>query len=59
MYERGYERDVILELFRVIDWIIRLPDVLEREFLEWVYQLEETKKYLSSLVQSVLGLKKE
>jgi hypothetical protein len=44
MYERGYERDVILELFRVIDWMIRLPDALERQFLESVYQLEESKK---------------
>ena len=44
MYERGYERDVILELFRVIDWMIRLPEVLERQFLESVYQLEESKK---------------
>ncbi|GGN38523.1 MULTISPECIES: hypothetical protein [Marinomonas] len=44
MYERSYERDVILELFQVIDWMIRLPDVLERQFLESVYQLEESKK---------------
>ncbi|WP_111640041.1 RpnC/YadD family protein [Marinomonas shanghaiensis] len=44
MYERGYERDVILELFRVIDWMIRLPEVLDRQFLESVYQLEESKK---------------
>lgn len=44
MYERGYERDVILELFRIIDWMIRLPETLERQFLESVYQLEETKK---------------
>ena len=44
MYERGYERDVILQLFRVIDWMIRLPEALERQFLESVYQLEESKK---------------
>ena len=51
MYERGYERDVILELFRVIDWMIRLPDALERQFLESVYQLEESKKmpYVTSV----------
>ena len=25
MYERGYERALILALFRLIDWMIRLP----------------------------------
>ncbi|WP_022947234.1 RpnC/YadD family protein [Methylohalobius crimeensis] len=44
LYERGYERALILELFRLIDWMIRLPDGLERQFLESVYRLEEAKK---------------
>ncbi|MES9856498.1 MAG: hypothetical protein ABW166_07850 [Sedimenticola sp.] len=44
MYERGYSRGVILELFRIIDWMIQLPEVLEREFLDAVYKLEEVKK---------------
>lgn len=44
LYERGYTREVILELFRVIDWMIRLPETLEKEFLETVYAFEEEKK---------------
>jgi len=44
MYDRGYCRADILELFRIIDWMIRLPDALEREFLAAVYEIEEAKK---------------
>jgi hypothetical protein len=44
MYDRGYERQTILELFRVIDWMIRLPDTLEASFLQEIYTYEETKK---------------
>lgn len=44
MYDRGYSRADILELFRIIDWMIRLPEVLEREFLAEVYAIEEAKK---------------
>jgi len=44
MYDRGYSRAEILELFRIIDWMIRLPKALEREFLADVYTLEEAKK---------------
>ncbi len=34
MNERGYSRAVILELFRVIDWMIRLADGLGGRFLD-------------------------
>ncbi len=44
MYDRGYSRAEILELFRIIDWMIRLPEVLEREFLTEVYAIKEAKK---------------
>ncbi len=44
LYERGYPREVVLELFRVMDWMMRLPEGLERRFLTAVYDLEETKK---------------
>ncbi|MDZ7750170.1 MAG: DUF4351 domain-containing protein [Gammaproteobacteria bacterium] len=44
MYDRRYSRDVILELFRVIDWMIRLPEDLEEAFREELYQLEEAKR---------------
>ena len=44
LYERGYSRSDILELCRIIDWMVRLPDALEREFLAEVYEIEEAKK---------------
>jgi len=44
LYDRGHGRAVIIELFRVIDWMIRLPEGLEREFLDTVYADEERNK---------------
>ncbi|WPL15323.1 hypothetical protein Thiowin_00214 [Thiorhodovibrio winogradskyi] len=41
MYERGYERTLIEELFRLIDWMIRLPEELEAEFRQELYAYEE------------------
>lgn len=51
LYERGYQRAVILELFRVIDWMLRLPEGLETEFRERLYALEEEHKmpYVTSV----------
>ena len=44
MYDRGYERGDILELFRIIDWMISLPEGLEALFREEVYRFEEEQK---------------
>lgn len=44
LYDRGYSKEIILELFRVIDWMIRLPDNLEDRFLDAVHKIEEDKK---------------
>ncbi len=44
MYDRGYARKDILELFRVVDWMIRLPRTLENSFLQELYTYEETKQ---------------
>lgn len=41
MYEKGYSKERILELFRFIDWLIILPDYLEQQ-LE--LDLEELEK---------------
>ena len=41
LYERGYERAVVLELFRIIDWLVQLPEGLEKQFLAEVHELEE------------------
>ena len=51
LYERGHGREVILELFRVMDWMIRLPESLEEAFRQEVYAFEEAKRmpYITSV----------
>ncbi|TYT74468.1 hypothetical protein [Desulfobotulus mexicanus] len=50
MYKRNYDKTTILEFFRVIDWMMRLPEVLDKEFLQEIYQIEEDRKmpYITS-----------
>jgi hypothetical protein len=64
MYERGYERALILELFRLIDWMIRLPEALEADFRHQLYTYEEQQRmpYVTSVERAgiekgkILGL---
>ena len=35
LYERGYSKQDILELFRFIDWVLVLPEELENDFSPW------------------------
>lgn len=58
MYDRGYSRSDILELFRIIDWMIRLPDDLEQEFLAAVYEIEETTNMAYITSAERFGVKK-
>ncbi|MFB6358023.1 MAG: hypothetical protein ABEJ96_03165, partial [Thiohalorhabdaceae bacterium] len=44
LYDRGYSREVILELFRIIDWLVQLPEGLEKQFLAQAHELEEEAK---------------
>ncbi|WP_300971336.1 hypothetical protein [Thiocapsa sp.] len=44
MYDRGYARKDILELFRVIDWMIQLPGTLETAFRQEIFTYEESKQ---------------
>ena len=51
LYERGYGRQDILNLFHFIDWLLRLPDDLEMQFKQQVEQLEAEKqmRYVTSI----------
>ena len=40
LYERGYARDDVLELFRFLDWVLTLPPALEARFQTAVIELE-------------------
>jgi hypothetical protein len=44
LYERGYNREQIIRLFTVIDWMIELPKGLEQDFLQTIYAIEEDKR---------------
>ena len=51
LYDRGYGRQDILNLFRFIDWMMRLPDDLERQWIQQVEQLEAERhmQYVTSV----------
>ena len=51
LYQRGYSRQDILELFRLIDWIIALPYRIEKEFHEEIQRFEEESRmrYVTSI----------
>lgn len=51
LYESGYNKDKILQLFRVIDWMMALPKEQERMFDTEINCYEEQKKmpYITSV----------
>lgn len=51
LYERGYSREQVIELFKFIDWMIRLPDNLEIQFKNIIDQIEEERNmaYVTSV----------
>jgi hypothetical protein len=51
LYEQGYERREILNLFRFVDWVMILPKGLEREFWQELKAYEEERRmpYISSV----------
>ena len=58
MYDRGYDRGTVLELFRVIDWMIRLPAEAEAAFRKDLYDFETSKQmpYITTVERA--GIKK-
>ena len=50
LYQRGYGRQDILELFRLIDWLISLPDNWQTGFTEEIrrYEQESNMRYVTS-----------
>jgi len=56
LYERKLTKADVLEFFRVIDWILDLPEDLQEQFREDIHRYEEEKKmpYISSLERMAL-----
>ena len=51
LYVLGYDRKRVVQLFRVIDWLLRLPPAQEEQFWQEVHADEEAKRmpYLTSV----------
>ena len=51
LYERGYERGDVLELFRFIDWLLALPDEMKTTFRQRIEELDQESKmkYVTSI----------
>lgn len=51
LYEAGLDRRAILGLYRLLDWLMRLPEHLEREYKEELRQFEESRAmpYITSI----------
>lgn len=61
LYEKGYQREDIINLFRFIDWVLKLPEELEISFWDEVTEYEENKKmpYVTSVEQRGIQKGKE
>lgn len=51
LYERGYARQEVVNLFRFIDWVMILPEGLKRAFWDELKQYEEERRmpYITSV----------
>ncbi len=51
LYERGYEREHVQELFRFIDWLLVLPDEMKESFHQQIEEIEQESKlkYVTSI----------
>ena len=58
LYERGYEKQDIIDLFCFIDWLLVLPEDLEEEFVRELcaFEKEKVMQYVSSIER--IGFKK-
>lgn len=58
LYEHGFNKDYILNLFSFIDWVLALPASLELEYTQTVEQIEEEKhvNYITSVER--IGIQK-
>ena len=50
LYQRGFSQQQVVDLFRFIDWVLRLPEEADKRLLKEIYSFEENQKmpYISS-----------
>jgi hypothetical protein len=58
LYEQGFARENIINLFQFIDWMLTLPSELEKEFWQEFREYEETirMRYVTSVER--IGIEK-
>jgi hypothetical protein len=58
LYQRGWTKQEVLDLYEFIDWLLALPEALEDAFLDEIHDLEESTKmrYISSAER--IGMKR-
>jgi hypothetical protein len=44
LYERGLAKQRIIDLYRFLDWILRLPEDLELHYTDAIFAIEESLK---------------
>ena len=56
LYHRGLNAEDVRQLFFLIDWLVQLPEELEVQFQDEIYQFEEEQKmpYVSSVERMAL-----
>jgi len=58
LYERGYSKEDIMNLYRFIDWVISLPKDLKLRFNEEIIQYEKEKKMPYITTAESIGIEK-
>jgi hypothetical protein len=58
LYQRGWTKPEVLDLYEFIDWLLALPEALEDAFLDEIHELEESTnmRYISSAER--IGMKR-
>jgi len=58
LYQRGWTKPEVLDLYEFIDWLLALPEALEDAFLDEIHDLEASTKmrYISSAER--IGMKR-
>ena len=58
LYEKGYTREKIIELFRLIDWMMVLPEALQKQFENQLENYQEERKMPVLSRMELRGLEK-
>ncbi|MBF0134847.1 MAG: DUF4351 domain-containing protein [Magnetococcus sp. DMHC-1] len=51
LYKRGFSRQQVIDIFRFIDWVLRLPEEIDKRFRHEIHDMEENQNmpYISSV----------